>query len=104
MPAARARLANWLDLRDYHPDQVVKTHSTRIVVPPGGRDYQVTVAGDYPAWHQALSGKSDTTLKLYLRRYHLYIEGEGPCTPQEYLVEGHVSQEVIEAISNWIRQ
>jgi hypothetical protein len=31
------------------------------------------------------------------------MAGEGPSTPQEYLVEGHVSEEVIQDIAGWIQ-
>ncbi len=75
----------------------------RIFVLQGGRDYQVTVAGDYPAWQKALEGKSNSTLKLYPKLFHLFFAGEGPSTPQEYLTEGHVSAEVIQDIASWIK-
>jgi uncharacterized protein len=95
--------AYWLDLRTYHPAEVAGTLAMRIFVMQGGRDYQVTAAGDFPAWQQALREKSSATLKLYPKLYHLFIAGEGPSTPQEYLVEGHVSAEVIEDIVRWIK-
>ena len=76
----------------------------RIFVLQGGRDYQVTTAGDYPAWQNALGEKSNATLKLYPKLFHLFIEGEGPSTPQEYFVEGHVSEEVVQDIGGWIKQ
>jgi dienelactone hydrolase len=98
------RPAYWLDLRDYHPDEVARSLSTRILVLQAGRDYQVTVAGDYPGWQKALGDRPNATLKLYPKLYHLFIEGEGPSTPQEYLLEGHVSQQVIDDIAGWIKQ
>ena len=94
--------AYWLDLRGYHPDQVAKSLDMRIFVLQAGRDYQVTAAGDYPAWQKALGDKDNAILKLYPRLFHLFIEGEGPSTPQEYLVEGHVSEEVVRDIVHWI--
>jgi dienelactone hydrolase len=95
--------AYWLDLRGYHPAEVAQSLAMRIFVLQGGRDYQVTTAGDYPGWQKALEGKSSATLKLYPRLFHLFIEGEGPSTPQEYMVEGHVSAEVIQDIAAWIK-
>jgi len=94
--------AYWLDLRGYHPDEVAKSLDMRIFVLQAGRDYQVTAAGDYPAWQKALGDKRNATLKLYPKLFHLFIEGEGPSTPQEYLVEGHVSEEVVQDIVQWI--
>ena len=96
--------AYWLDLRGYHPDQVAKSLDMRIFVLQAGRDYQVTAAGDYPAWQKALGDKDNAILKLYPRLFHLFIEGEGPSTPQEYLVEGHVSEEVVRDIVQWINR
>jgi dienelactone hydrolase len=98
------RQSYWLDLRDYHPDEVARSLSTRILVLQAGRDYQVTVNGDYPGWQKALGDRPNATLKLYPKLYHLFIEGEGPSTPQEYLVEGHVSQQVIDDIAGWVKQ
>jgi uncharacterized protein len=95
--------AYWLDLRGYQPAEVAKSLAMRIFVMQGGRDYQVTTAGDYPAWQNALGEKSNATLKLYPKLFHLFIAGEGPSTPQEYYVEGHVSEEVIQDLADWIR-
>jgi len=96
--------AYWLDLRGYQPAEVAKSLAMRILVLQGGRDYQVTADGDYPAWQNALGGKRNATLKLYPKLFHLFIEGEGPSTPQEYFVEGHVSDEVIQDIAGWIKK
>ncbi|HEX9013965.1 MAG TPA: alpha/beta fold hydrolase [Anaerolineaceae bacterium] len=92
----------WLDLRGYHPEEVAKLLGMRILVLQGGRDYQVTPDGDFLGWQRALAGKSGAVLKLYPSLSHLYISGEGPSTPQDYLSEGHVSAEVIGDIARWI--
>ena len=96
--------AYWLALRDYHPEEVAKSLDMRIFVLQGDRDYQVTTTGDYPGWQKALSDKSNARLKVYPRLFHLFIAGDGPSTPQEYMQEGHVDQEVIEDISDWIKR
>lgn len=95
--------AYWLSLRDYQPAEVAKSLGMRLFVLQGGRDYQVTAQGDFPAWQEALNGKSNATLKLYPALNHAFIAGEGPSTPQEYLTEGHVSDEVIQDIARWIK-
>ena len=94
--------AYWFSLRGYHPDAVAAALTMRIFVLQGGRDYQVTAAGDYPAWQQALGGKPNATLKLYPRLFHLFMAGDGPSTPQEYMVENHVSDEVIDDVARWV--
>jgi dienelactone hydrolase len=95
--------AYWLALRGYQPAEVAKSLGMRILVLQGGRDYQVTEAGDFPAWQKALREKGSATLKLYPNLFHLFIAGEGPSTPQEYLVEGHVNAEVIQDIAGWVK-
>jgi dienelactone hydrolase len=95
--------AYWLSMRGYQPAEVAKSLEMRIFVLQGGRDYQVTQEGDYPVWQNALRNKNHSKLKLYPKLFHLFIEGEGPSTPQEYLVEGHVSEEVIQDIARWIK-
>jgi hypothetical protein len=95
--------AYWIAMRGYQPAEVAKSLAMRILVLQGGRDYQVTAEGDFPAWQHALGEKSSATLKLYPKLFHLFIAGEGPSTPQEYFVEGHISDEVIQDIVHWIR-
>ncbi len=94
--------AYWLSIRGYQPAELAKSLAMRLFVLQGGRDYQVTSAGDFPAWQNALAGKSNATLKLYPKLFHLFMAGEGPSTPQEYMLEGHVSEEVIQDIAGWI--
>jgi uncharacterized protein len=95
--------AYWLALRGYQPAEVAKSLAMRIFILQGGRDYQVTTTGDFPAWQKALGEKSNATLKLYPKLFHLFIAGEGPSTPQEYLVEGYISEEVIQDIAGWVK-
>jgi len=64
----------------------------------------VVEGANHYLWQNALGQKSNATLKLYPRLVRLFIAGEGPSTPQEYLVEGHVSDEVIQDIARWIRK
>ena len=96
--------AYWPDLRGYQPAEVAKSLDTRILVLQGGRDYQVTTQGDFTLWQNALRKKSNATLKLYPKLFHLFLAGEGPSTPQEYLLEGHVSEEVIQDVARWIKK
>ena len=96
-------VAYWLSLRGYQPAEVAQSLAMRIFVLQGGRDYQVTANGDFPAWQKALGDKSNAILKLYPRLFHLFIAGEGPSTPQEYFTEGHVDVEVIQDIADWIK-
>ena len=95
--------AYWLSLRGYHPAEVAASLNMRLFVLQAGRDYQVTLAGDYPAWQEALGTKPNVTLKVYPRLCHMFIAGEGPSTPQEYIVEGHVEPDVVHDVAEWIK-
>ena len=92
----------WLDLRGYQPTELAKTLSMRLMVLQGGRDYQVSAAKDFPAWQAALASSANATLKLYPDLNHLFISGNGPSTPAEYNVEGHVSPQAVSDIGQWI--
>ncbi len=98
----RIHPAYWLAMRDYQPAAVAKSLAMPVLVLQGGRDYQVT-AVDFSGWQKALSDKPNATLKVYPKLFHLFMPGEGPSTPQEYLVEGHVSEEVIQDIAGWVK-
>jgi alpha-beta hydrolase superfamily lysophospholipase len=75
-----------------------------LLVMQGERDYQVLAAKDFAGWETALQGNANVTLKLYPELNHLLIAGEGPSTPQEYQTAGHVSQDVIDSIHQWIEK
>jgi dienelactone hydrolase len=92
----------WLDLRDYKPAEAAKNLSTRFLILQGGRDYQVSAERDFPLWQAALEGNADATLKLYPGLNHLFIAGSGAPSPAEYDVPGHVSEEAVTDIAEWI--
>ncbi len=91
----------WLDLRSYRPAEVARGLSIPILVLQGERDYQVTME-DFTGWQQALGGRPNVTLKSYPALNHLFIAGEGQPNPQEYQTGGHVAEEVILDIANWM--
>ncbi|MCD1295773.1 hypothetical protein CUJ83_12265 [Methanocella sp. CWC-04] len=91
-----------MDLHRYHPAEVAKGLSLRMLILQGGRDYQVTPEVDFEGWKAALAGKENVTLKLYPELNHLFFAGEGRSTPQEYDIEGHVDAEVVHDIARWI--
>ncbi|KAL2858514.1 Alpha/Beta hydrolase protein [Aspergillus pseudoustus] len=94
----------WLDYRKFDPIGIASTLDKPIIVLQGGRDYQVTVKDDYQQWQAALEGKGNVQFRLYQRLNHLFIAGDGPSTPLEYMVPGNVDEEVIRDISTWVLQ
>lgn len=93
----------WLDLRDYAPAAEAARISRPIFFLQGERDYQATTK-DFEIWKKECSSRPNAVFKLYPRLNHLFIPGEGQCTPQEYQKAGHVARIVIRDIASWIRQ
>lgn len=93
----------WLDLRGYEPAADAAKLEKPLLVMQAGRDYQVTM-DDYELWKQALSGKPSVEFRLYPKCNHLFIEGEGKCTPAEYANPGYVAKTVIKDIAEWIER
>ena len=67
----------------------------------GERDYQVTMK-DFRIWQKKLRKKKHAVLISYPSLNHLFISGEGPATPQEYMKKGRVSEQVTDDIANFI--
>jgi dienelactone hydrolase len=93
--------AYWLDLRGYNPTEAAKALPQPMLILQGGRDYQVTTV-DFDLWKTALSSRANVQFKFYADLNHLFITGQGPSTPAEYQVSGHVSEQVINDIAAWI--
>ena len=93
----------WLDLRNYHPSETAKELDQPLLILQGGRDYQVKEE-DFNAWKDKLSCKENVQFKFYPNLNHLFIEGTGKITPQEYQKAGHLDLDVIEDIAEWIKQ
>jgi hypothetical protein len=91
------------DLGSHPTEEILKKLSMPMLILQGGRDYQVSPTQDFEIWKNELKTRENVYLKLFPSLNHLFIEGEGKSTPQEYGVEGHVSEEVIEVISQWLK-
>lgn len=95
----------WLDLRGYDPVAAMQKTAQPMLIMQGGRDYQVTVDGDYSRW-LTLDKAADSkrfTYKLYANLNHIFAPGEGMATPEEYMTKpAHVDNGVIDDIANWI--
>lgn len=93
--------AYWLDLAAYDAVAVASRLPMPLLVLQGGRDYQVTMT-DYEAWRTGLAGNPEAEFRDYPSLNHLFIAGSGPSSPAEYGVAGHVDQQVIADIADWI--
>jgi dienelactone hydrolase len=106
-PAAELPLgvpaAYWLSFRGYDPAAVAAALKVPVLVLHGDRDYQVTSA-DFELWRKALADKPTARLKRYSNLNHLFMDGTGKATPDEYQKEGHVAENVVEEIAGWVRK
>lgn len=89
----------WLDLRTYEPVATAAKLDVPILVLQGGRDYQVTVADDLPAWR---AGLPDATIKVLDADNHFFFPGTGPSTMADYQLPGHVDPAVVTTITTWL--
>jgi dienelactone hydrolase len=93
----------FLDLRGYDPPAVAAKLSMPMLIIQGGRDYQVTL-DDFAKWKAALKGRKDVTFADFPLGNHLFMTGTGRSSPSEYTaVAGHVSEDVIRTIADWVR-
>jgi dienelactone hydrolase len=91
----------WEDLNAYSPTDAASRLPMPILILHGDRDYQVTES-DLRGWQSALAGRRNVTIKHYPALNHLFMNGEGKSTPAEYERPGHVSESVLDDISEWI--
>lgn len=94
----------FLDLHNHPTEEILKKLSMPMLILQGGRDYQVSPTNDFEIWEKELKTRDNVYLKLFPSLNHLFIEGEGKSTPQEYGVESHVSEDVIRVISQWLKE
>lgn len=93
--------AYWEDFAEYKPVETATKIDLPMLILQGERDYQVTME-DFNLWRGGLSGKQSVMFKSYPKLNHLFMEGEGKSTPDEYNTANHISKKVIDDISEWL--
>ncbi|MGA2184173.1 MAG: alpha/beta fold hydrolase [Bryobacteraceae bacterium] len=91
------------DLKNYRPASEAKNLDMPMLILQGERDYQVTMK-DFALWKTALGGRRNVTFRSYPKLTHLFIAGEGKPSPAEYDKPGHVAEEVIADIAQWVQR
>lgn len=92
----------WLSLQDYNPQKVAKKQGHPYLILNGERDYQVTPK-EAKKWKDGSKNKHSKTI-IYPKLNHMFFEGEGICIPSEYEKEGHLSEDVLKDVVNWINE
>jgi uncharacterized protein len=92
----------WRDLDAYDAMATAAALDIPILLLQGDRDYQVTVADDFVRWSEALAAHGQAELEVLAGLNHLFIHGEGPGNPAEYMRPGRVDAAAIERMASWI--
>lgn len=92
----------WLDLINYHPTEVAKKLSVRLLIVQGGKDYQVTPK-EYALWQKALKKKKHTAFIFFPELNHLMVPSVGKPAPAQYTqTKGNVPEELVKQLVSWI--
>lgn len=94
--------AFWLEMRAYDPVAAAAGLGLPMFLLQGGRDYQVTAAGDLARWREGLAGREDVAFGVYEADDHLFFPGEGPSTPAGYVPPQHVDPAVVADVAAWV--
>lgn len=91
----------WMDLKTYFPAVEAKKLKQPLLIIQGERDYQVNME-DFKGWQKELSGRKNVSFISYPGLNHLFMQGEGKSSPEEYFQPGHVDLRVVDDIAEWI--
>ena len=92
----------WYDAAVARPLDVLRATTLPTLALFGGRDYQVTAA-DEALVREALAGNRAARVTRHATLSHLFAEGPGMATPEEYLTRtGHVAPVVIDEIARFV--
>lgn len=93
----------WFSVKEYDQVAEVKKLSIPVRILQPERDYQVTVEDDLVMWKEGLEGKENIEIKVGEGLNHLFMAGQGPSTPDDYALEGHVEEAVVMDVCEWIK-
>ncbi len=94
--------AYYLDLQHYDPVATARAVPQPLLLLQGDRDYEVTVTDDLDVWTKGLDGRAGVTVKRFPEADHLFIDGQGPPTVEDYDTPGVVDPAVIASIAEWV--
>jgi dienelactone hydrolase len=82
--------------------KLAKSNKKPVLIIQGERDYQVPIS-EYKLWKDALVDHNNYMFTSFAKLNHLFMEGEGKSTPDEYSKRGNVPEYVIDEIAKWIK-
>jgi uncharacterized protein len=93
----------WFSVKEYDQVAEVRKLSIPVRILQPERDYQVTVEDNLVMWKEGLEGKENIEIKVGEGLNHLFMAGQGPSTPDDYALEGHVEEVVVMDVCEWIK-
>ncbi|MFD1065605.1 alpha/beta hydrolase family protein [Oceanobacillus locisalsi] len=94
------------EMDQYDVGQIARDSNKPLLILQGEADFQVTMENDFAAWEDIFENEAQATLKSYPNLNHNFIlsQGENKGTVEEYNIPGHVDEQVITDISQWIKE
>lgn len=89
-------------MKNYDVFKVAGSIEKPMLILQGGRDYQVNPDIDFKGWEKAFQN-TNASFKLYPGLNHMFTEGMGDSTPDEYNISSNIPQYVIDDIAKFIR-
>ncbi|MBU1219298.1 DUF3887 domain-containing protein [Myxococcota bacterium] len=102
LPFGIGRPYYWMHLRKYDPIKTLKTVKKPVLILQGERDYQVTFKEDFAIWKKEFGKSKNVIFKSYPALNHLFIEGKGKPSPEEYMKPSNVFEGVIKDTAAFI--
>ena len=93
----------WASLAEIDTAAIARELSLPMLILQGEADFQVYPERDFAAWQTLLEGKKNVSFRLFEGLNHLFMPSDGTRDVTEYGQEGHVSEEVIQVIADWIK-
>ena len=90
----------WLSLKEYFPIKLAKKQDQPYLILNGDRDYQVPET-EAKKWKNGNKNKKSKTI-IYPQLNHMFFAGEGVLIPSEYEKEGHLNEQTLKDIINWV--
>jgi esterase/lipase len=95
--------AYWQYLNNYDQVGTADNLTIPVLLLQGKRDYQVTYEDDFIIWNNTFNDNTNVLLKTYDLLNHLFLSGQGKPTNTEYMIPGHVSEDVIQDIASFAK-
>jgi hypothetical protein len=81
---------------------LAKKNKKPVLMLQGERDYQVPFS-EYLKWKATLNNNLNYQFASFQKLNHMFLEGEGKSTPEEYAIRSNVPEYVMEEIVKWIK-